>query len=391
MGHARRGWLIRGSDAEGMSKLEIQLPKRIPELDGFRGIAVLMVMVEHVYEAGPSISLPGPLNLIVSHGWLGVDLFFVLSGFLITGILLDERERSDYFQSFYRRRACRILPLAVTVLLLCALVSGFAHDDRTFTSSVLLTLAFCSNLQWSLGILAIPGTGVMWSLAVEEHFYLLWPLAVRRFPRMTIGYLAAAIVLLSPIARALAIHHGVRPMAVYQLSWFRFDGLALGALLAIFVRSRYFTTRNTWALASGWLAMVVAMTLILRPYGVSEAKSMASEAMRYTQAQALFGSAMAVALAHHGTAGTRFLRSRFLGWAATLSYCLYLIHMPVGASYVWVLHHAGITVDGLAGVLSRYAVIFPVSFALAALSGKYLEAPFMRMRFRKATQTAALA
>jgi peptidoglycan/LPS O-acetylase OafA/YrhL len=365
--------------------LRITLPKRIPELDGFRGIAVLMVIIEHVYEAAPlpAIGMPRPLYSLLTHGWLGVDLFFILSGFLITGILLDERESKDYFQSFYRRRALRILPLALTCLFLFSIIYRHANDGR-FLLSFVLTLLFCANFKILFGVLAVPGTGVMWSLAVEEHFYLLWPIAIRRLSRRSIGYLAIAIVLLSPVARGLAMHYGVRARAVYELSWFRFDGLAIGALLAVFVRSRHFTIRKTWIAALGWLGIILILTVILRPYGVLLPKSTLGEALRYTQAQAVFGAAMAVALAYHGSFGTGFLRSRFLVWTAGISYCLYLIHMSVGDLYYWTLHRAGIhdvaTLGATGALLARYAVILPVSFALAVLSGKYLEGPFLRMR-----------
>lgn len=366
-------------------KMGIALPRRIPELDGFRGIAVIMVITEHIYETAglPQISMPRPLFFLLTHGWLGVDLFFVLSGFLITGILLDERDRENYFQSFYRRRALRILPLALTVLFVCSLIYRHRYDGD-FYLSFFLTLFFCANLHILFGVLPVPGTGVMWSLAVEEHFYLLWPVAIRRLPRRHIAYLAAAIVLLSPVARGLAMYYGVRPLCVYLLSWFRFDGLAIGALLAVFVRTRHFTIRKTWMAALGWVGIVLIVTSILRPYGVLEPKSNLGEALRYTQAQAIFGAAMAVCLAHHGSAGIAFLRSRFLAWAAALSYCLYLIHMPVGDLYYWTLHRVGIndvdTLGATGALLVRYAVMLPVSFFLASLSGKYLERPFLQMR-----------
>jgi peptidoglycan/LPS O-acetylase OafA/YrhL len=370
--------------------MSVTLPKRIPELDGFRGIAVLMVMAEHVYEIAPThLMPPAPVDFFLTHGWLGVDLFFILSGFLITGILLDERNREDYFQSFYRRRACRILPLAIACLIVYSLVSG-STDNHGYFVDFALTLFFCANLNVFFGVLPIPGTGVMWSLAVEEHFYLIWPLIIRRFSKRSVAFLAAAIVLLSPIARGLAMRYGVHPQSVYQLSWFRFDGLAMGALLAIFVRSRYFTVRKTWFTALGWLAVILVATALLAPYGALKAKSTLGESLRYTQAQALFGAAMAVALVHQGSAVTAFLRSRFLGWTAALSYCLYLIHMSVGSLYIWMLHQAGFSNRGsLVALLLRYVAVFAFSFALAILSRKYLEGPFLRIRAR--TRTVATA
>lgn len=359
----------------------LRLPSRIPELDGFRAIAVLMVMAEHMYDGWrlPPIRMPHAAHFLLTHGWLGVDLFFILSGFLITGILLDEREHSDYFKSFYIRRAFRILPLVFACIFVWSLAYG-RHYDHYF----LLALLFCANLDILFGIPEPHGPGVMWSLAVEEHFYWIWPLVVRRLSPRRLALVAAAIVILSPVLRDVAMQYGTRPLSVYQLSWFRFDGLALGALMALFVRSQYFTERNTWLLAIGWLVTVGIATELLRPYGVMTARSPAGEALRYTQAQALFAAAMIICLAHQGAPLLGILRSRFALWTAKLSYCLYLIHLPLGDLYYWTLHRMSINDVSLFGstgaLMMRYVVIIPVAFALAALSQKVLEGPFMRMR-----------
>lgn len=361
----------------------ITLPKRIPELDGFRTLAVLMVMAEHVYDGWqlPMSSIawmPRVGYFVLTHGWLGVDLFFILSGFLITGILLDERERPDYFRTFYGRRALRILPLAITCIAIWFLT--YRHHG----SYLLLALIFCANLDILIRVGEPHGPGVLWSLSVEEHFYLIWPLAVRRLKLRTLTILAASIVVLSPGFRWIAMELGARDQSVYQLSWFRFDGLAIGALLAIFVRSQFFTARNTLAMASAWLAVIGLVTVALHPLGVFQPKSALGEALRYTQAQALFVSAMAVALAYQGSMGCALLRSSFAQWTARLSYCLYLIHVSLGDLYYWMLRHAAIddvAAFGAAGaLLARGLVIFVVSFGVAALSQKFLEGPFMRLR-----------
>lgn len=359
----------------------ILLPKRIPELDGFRAIAVLMVMAEHMYDGWrlPPIGMPRVLHFIITHGWLGVDLFFILSGFLITGILLDERSEPGYFKTFYRRRSLRILPLALTCIAIYWLFYS-SHYERYF----LLALLFSANLNILLGVPGPHGPGVMWSLAVEEHFYLLWPLAVRRLTVRHLAYAAGAIVLLSPVIRGIAMHYGADSNNVYQLSWFRFDGLALGALLAIFVRSPFFTRRNTWLAVSGWILIVGAVTIVLQPYGASLPQSVMGEAIRYTQAQALFAGAMILCLAYQGSTRISVLRSSAAAYVAKLSYCLYLIHLSIGDLYYWTLHHFGVddiaTFGALGALLMRYAIIIPISFALAILSQKYLESPFLRMR-----------
>lgn len=365
------------------------LPKRIPELDGLRAIAVLMVMAEHMYDGWklPPLAMPRSIFFLLTHGWLGVDLFFILSGFLITGILLDDRDRPDYFKNFYRRRALRILPL----VFVCLIIWFFAYGRR-YEPYFVLALLFCANLDILFGVAEPHGPGVMWSLAVEEHFYWIWPIIVRQASRRGLAIMAATIVLLSPLLRGLAMYWGARPDSVYQLSWFRFDGLAVGALLAIFVRSPYFTVRNTWWIVGIWLCTVLVATAALSPFGVLQAKSILGEALRYTQAQALFAGTMAIVLAHQGSPWLKLLRSRFARFTALLSYCLYLVHLPLGDLYYWILHRWGVSDIGALGgwgaLLVRASVIILTSYAIAMISQKVLEGPFMRLR-RPINTTAA--
>jgi peptidoglycan/LPS O-acetylase OafA/YrhL len=352
---------------------------RILELDGFRAIAVSMVMLEHMVDGWPlpegaTAWMPGILRGVISHGWLGVDLFFILSGFLITGILLDEREHANYFRNFYGRRALRILPLAIVCIAIWWLTYGHPYG-RYF----LLALIFCANLDVLFGVPTPHGPGVLWSLAVEEHFYLVWPIAVRVFSRYGLLIAALAVVILSPLARAWAFAKGMRADDVYQLSWFRFDGLALGAILAIWIRTPSFTPRTVSAVVVLWLAVIALLTVATIPYGVLQPRSLTSVALRYPQAQGIFAGAMALALAYQGVPLLAPLRSGVAQFIAKLSYCLYLVHRPLGDLYYWTLGRMGIEGGSLA---LRSMVIIAASFGVAILSQKYLEAPFMRLRGR---------
>ncbi len=148
----------------------------MPELDSMRGIAVLMVLFLHGMAAplNANLSRLGQTMLSVSqYGGVGVNLFFVLSGFLITGILIANRGRPDYYRRFYARRALRILPAlyATLIVLLLGGLIGWRF--------VMVSLLFLANFAPLLGLpLQYP---VLWSLAVEEHFYMLWPAIVRKF------------------------------------------------------------------------------------------------------------------------------------------------------------------------------------------------------------------
>ena len=161
----------------GHGQLRIPSNHRVADLDGIRAIAIWMVMLMHVYYAFPNSPgalsfVPKPLMLILSHGWLGVDLFFLLSGFLITGILLGSKSSPHYFRNFYIRRVLRIMPVYFAVII----VWSFFY--RGYGRYFLLSSVFCANLAQLLHIHHAHGPAILWSLAVEEHFYLLWPLIV---------------------------------------------------------------------------------------------------------------------------------------------------------------------------------------------------------------------
>jgi peptidoglycan/LPS O-acetylase OafA/YrhL len=355
--------------------------KRIAELDGFRAIAVTMVMADHMIGQWPlphaTDWIPGVIREALNHGWLGVDLFFLLSGFLITGILLDE-DRRDYFGRFYMRRATRILPLAIVYIAICALAYGHPYG-----AYFLLALIFCANLATLFDVPMPHGPNVLWSLAVEEHFYLAWPALVLFVKRRSLAIIAAALVLGEPLLRYWSVAHGMRAdRGVYLFTWYRLDGLALGALLALWVRSNYFSRRDVWLVTAGWLIVIGAATVALLP-SVLEARTPAASALRSTQAQAVFFAAMALTLAYPGSRIAAPLRSSFARRIATFSYCLYLVHVPMGDLYYWLLGHAKLSDAALGpglALVTRTFVIFAASFAVAALSHRYLEAPFMRLR-----------
>ncbi len=264
----------------------------IPELDGFRAIAILWVFVMHMFYGWPPMPpkgftlLPGPLREIVSHGWLGVDLFFILSGFLITGILLDAREAPNYFRNFYARRVLRIIPLYFT----CILVMWLAYKGASVYFG--LSLLFLANFSHYFRAHTPHGPSTFWSLAIEEHFYLVWPLLVRFLKRSQLFALTLIIVFGTPILRGYCFHLGMDPeMVIYKYSWFRFDGLALGAILAMWVRSQYFERKSVWKLAGFLVGFSLLITVVGIPFGIMQTKSIASSALRYTQAQFIFAAA----------------------------------------------------------------------------------------------------
>jgi peptidoglycan/LPS O-acetylase OafA/YrhL len=358
---------------------------RVADLDGIRAIAIWMVMLMHVYYAFPNSPgalsfVPTPLMLILGHGWFGVDLFFLLSGFLITGILLGSKSHPHYFRNFYVRRVLRIMPLYFAVIL----VWSFFY--RGYGRYFLLSTAFCANLAGLLHIHSSQGPGTLWSLAVEEHFYLLWPLVVLLLSGRGLAITAGAIFLITPVLRGIFAAHGMNPEVMYGLSWFRFDGLAAGALLAIWARSSFAGKRESVRFALLLAAAFVALTIAGQPFGLSGTKTPVATALRYTQAYLFFGAFFVLILAFRGTVWTSPLRWRFLQLSGALSYCLYLIHHSVGDGYEYLLKRSGVPLVSHVGpsgaVLVRAVVMLGLSFGIALLSRKYLEQPFLSLKDR---------
>jgi len=356
----------------------------IPELDGFRATAVLMVLLGHLF-FGTVLPpeayawMPSVLRGVIGHGWLGVDLFFILSGFLITGILLDSRDSAHYFRDFYARRVLRIFPL----YLACILVYYFAypHSGAYFG----LALLFLANFAGAFGVGWPHGPGVFWSLAVEEHFYLLWPLLVRVLTRSRLLALTLLIVFGTPVLRGVCTWWGMDPeFQIYPYSFFRFDGLALGAILAIWVRSSFYSRSNAWKLAGALAGLSIVVTAVGLPFGIMGTKSIASSALRYTQAQLFFAAFMTLALAYRATPFTAILRTRFAKVTADLSYCIYLTHLALFDLYYQILAHwqiDDVSRFGAVGALAmRCVAITAATYALAALSKRWLEDPFLRLK-----------
>lgn len=359
-----------------MTTARFTVDKRVPALDGFRAIAIWMVMAYHLFGhsmGGRQWSFgPRVVAAVTSPGWLGVDVFFVLSGLLITTILLRTREDRNYFTRFYSRRARRILPLYLLVLTLTALL--FDGSKQFY----LACLLFGANFISLLGISGPESAIVFWSLAVEEHFYFVWPLAVRRLSRKGLAWVAAALVIGEPVLRFLCAARGID---TYWYSWFRLDGLALGALLALYLtsdlRSALLSRR---LIGAGGLVFLSGCCFLAANGALTGAGGVPSGTLRFTIAECGFATAMLAALEFPGR-WTAPLYSTAARVTANLSYCLYLIHYGIAKIYDRAFTH-----ESFEGVTARAVAVTLVSYGLAWVSFKYLEKPLMAYRSAIHTQ-----
>lgn len=369
------------------SSLENQEPLLrpvMPELDSVRGLAILAVLFYHGFYWGTNLLKYGPAQRLFILGmWtgrLGVNLFFVLSGFLITGLLLESRNREDYYKRFYIRRALRILPAYGLIIVVLALTR---YASPAF---LLLSLAYLSNLTPLFGV-AI-GYPVLWSLAVEEHFYLVWPAAVRRFSAHKLLWFGVAIVVLSPVSRLItfymARHNGYVSFQNYDYTWNSADGLACGVILSVLVRE--FRRDLLLKISCALLAASIVIWTFGTPFGILTRQKPLGAALQVVPWHLAFTALIGLFLLAGTSNYARFVRWRPLRFFGEISYGLYLVHLLAFDGYDWLIQRYGlqpISAFGPFGALTlRFLCAGAAATLLAYLSRKNFEEPFLRLKKR---------
>jgi peptidoglycan/LPS O-acetylase OafA/YrhL len=352
----------------------------MPELDSLRGVAVLLVVFYHGFFWSNNLAgLTGAARLFVNltrFGWLGVNLFFVLSGFLITGILVDSRNKELYYRRFYVRRALRILPAFYAVLFILTLMPG--QNGRY----LILSFFYLSNFA---PLFAIPMTyAMLWSLAVEEHFYLVWPLIARNLSNLWLLITATLITIIVPILRAAAFASGQSAGSGY--TWLVADGLAMGAILAIFVRQPKFCRRALAQLSAGAVGATALLALFGTPFGILSRLKPLGATLMLTAAHLFFLGVLGFTLLI-GTSEWSFLVNRpVLQFFGKISYGLYLIHWIVFTWWDDVCRKFWPGPPPFTGrgglLLLRFLGVGGVATGLAYLSRRYFEEPFLRIKNR---------
>lgn len=363
----------------------------VPALDGVRGLAVIIVIIHNAgWLGGDSSRFVLKLwAALTASGWIGVQLFFALSGFLITGILLDSLGRHGYFRSFYLRRTLRIFPLYYAFVILMVFVAAPLAWDPEWTSRVRANQwpywLYLSNWAQAFGI-SIPGMSHLWSLAVEEQFYLLWPVLAWWLGRRRLAGLSVAMILTGPFIRYALRAEGLPQETAYLLTIARWDALAVGALLAAMMRDA--TGRAQVAAWKGRItavSVVALVALVVRQHGF-HAEDMPVQVIGQSLIGILSASLIAYAV-HEGPAGLtalqRALSANWLRTAGKYSYAMYIFHFPI--------HHAlkryaqpweAATDDSLrifreAGYLT---LIFVLTFGAALVSWRLIEKPFLDLK-----------
>ncbi len=359
------------------------LLRHMPSLDSLRGVAVLLVVLFHGFGSYAWVRVLGGYwgqlaSSTVGCGRFGVNVFFVLSGFLITGILVGSRAKPDYYKRFYLRRAARILPIYLLVLLALKLLHVI--DDRFLVASLL----FLSNFSRLFGA-PLNEYGVLWSLSAEEHFYLLWPLCVRRLRGGQLRGLLLALIIMEPLARLAAVHVSAH-LDIHYKTPFVLDFLAYGALLAMLVRSGRINAGNAarigGALAgiSTGLALVVIWCASFHPSPTLDALA----DLPFTWGAV---GILLLGLKRDHVRAERTGRTDshgFLPFYGYISYGLYLIHLEVYTlAKHFVLGRLGPGIlDNFVFFATAILICIAVSTGLAYLSRRCFEAPFLRLAHR---------
>ncbi|MFY9978829.1 MAG: acyltransferase [Candidatus Sulfotelmatobacter sp.] len=358
---------------------------RMPELDSLRGTAVLMVLFFHgFYLSAGATRFHGPFRLFLFStdvGWMGVNLFFVLSGFLITGILIDSRERRDYYRKFYSRRALRILPAYYGILLVILAVSEMKLTARRMSLEFFgLSLIYLANLTPLFGV----GMqyAVLWSLAVEEHFYLIWPAIVRNASGRALRRICGSVIASSIGLRLLYFRQHHDCSAPY--TWLLLDGLAWGALLASWARGRFSRPsamlRLALACAGGSLLAVVAFI----PARITSSGSFAGAVFAQPLINCFFAGVLALTLVLGTSSYKAIFAPAALKFFSEISYGLYLVHMLAFDIVDRVLRLWGLQVSWSSGtealIFARFIAGASLSVVLAYLSRWHFEETFLRLK-----------
>jgi peptidoglycan/LPS O-acetylase OafA/YrhL len=370
-----------------------------PALDGIRAVAFLLVFSQHY------IALPW--------GWSGVNIFFVLSGFLITGILIDTRDTPHRFRNFYLRRTLRIFPLYYGIFLALLLLTPFLHWQWTagwwawplYVGNFLRFTApgLSGSVQQRAADAALFGPGILslghfWSLCVEEQFYLVWPWVVFRVrSTRALLWICATTVAVLPLLRIVTTHHAPTWMLnaelLYRFTPFQLDSLLLGGLLALLWRGGHRATLLTIARVVAtictiatviYLAATVQISMIVTSQGFA---SYTYPAWKFTWGLScinIYAGSLILCSLRPASWSYRIFHLSPVRWLGRISYGAYIFHDMAHRSFVDLSAYIGEHVPSLASHPQRLTVTFAFSATLlmSYLSYRFFEARFLNLKER---------
>jgi len=374
------------------SSTEMTVPcgRKVAALDGVRGLAIILVLLHHFqrYIASSNVGLRATKALF-EYGWVGVDLFFALSGFLITGILLDTRKSQNYFSAFYARRVLRIFPLYYMALL--AVLAAAAVIKPTPTAIPLaadrkLYFIYLTNWlvlwkgQWGPNVI-----GHFWSLAVEEQFYLVWPLCVWALLSRNVARVAVGFSIVALLVRVYWLMRTGPSQAIVMATVTRMDSLLCGAFAAVLFRNQVVLRRLRRFLPTVSLVAILMFSAgIVSFAGNPAARDTFAESTGFSLLAIGFSALVLYAAATEGSSvlTQRVFSSRVLTDFGKYSYGIYVYHIPVlGACEILLYRHLPLSLvgDSRFGVL-YFVFLIAASFVVAKVSYECLERHFLALK-----------
>jgi peptidoglycan/LPS O-acetylase OafA/YrhL len=357
--------LAQLSGTQSISIIESQIAKKtIPTLDAIRGISAGMVVLAHLDVA------PGPF------GGLGVSVFFVLSGFLITTLLLRERDRTGRIsmRNFIMRRALRLFP-AMYVWLIVSIVLSRIVGIQLNHWQLLGAALYLGDYVAATGFRG-PALGVAWSLGVEEKFYLLWPWLFRA--RITKEYLIPAAIgtMAACWLYRIALWTGGNPPSEYLRYAFeaRLDSIMYGCLMALCIHRGF--ARRIPAFITNSIVSPLCLTLALLStvYAQEHFGRTYEFTLGYTLQALLIAAILLGTISNAGKPGLRWMDSRPMRFLGSISYSTYLYHTIIIACVATLFPTERYSV--------RILVATIISYIVAWISQHFIEAPFLRLKHR---------
>ena len=370
----------------------------IKGLDGLRAIAILLVMFGHI---SSSLNWPvesafqKPFNLLTNMGWVGVQLFFVLSGFLITQILLKDRAKPNYFKNFYIRRSLRIFPIYyLTLLFFFVLIPLIYGIPEWLGDSVDDQIWFWTYLQnWNRPFSNHGALAPLWSLAIEEQYYLIWPLFVFLFQNKTLKLICFFMIVSAPIFRFFLYNHlpdyvegeNIAKATAYNFTIARWDAIAVGSLIGILVKEG--KTHLLQSVAKFGI-IIFAIVILTQIALFSNFTSVAPGIGLFNQSTAAFFFGCVIILIYSSIDSNWSVRALELAPLKSIgkvSYSMYLFHLPL--SVVWI-NYWDVSFESMSGlktlfvVFANYVTLVLITYGLSLVSWKVFEHPILRYKDR---------